>query len=238
MIRAFLTQLGLFTTFYSKNHIWEEKIYRKGIVFIPFIGLILGSLLYLAFLFIPVKIRAFILLLLYILLTGGLHMDGYADSLDGILARRGPSRALEIMTDPLLGSFGILGLFILLLGYFSFFPYLTQALIILPALGRFGGLLSAYKNKYARKEGMGKLFVESIRSCHIYGWLVVLLFLSIYLLGLRGLISSLVSMLYSFLVGQRFKSYLGGMTGDTVGFVIESSQLVFIIFYLLVEAWI
>lgn len=238
MISAFLLQLSLFTTLYSPNHKWEEKTYRRGMIFIPLIGLILGSILYITCLFIPGFLSGFLLVSLYCILSGGLHLDGFADTLDGVLARRGVKRALEIMKDPHLGTFGILGLILLLLAYFSYLPLMGSSLLILPALGRFAGMLAGYRNTYAREEGMGKLFLLSIDGNTLIFWIAILSALAYYLGGLASLVSQAVVFLYSFLGGRWFKRHLAGMTGDSVGFIIESSQLLYIVLFLLVKRWI
>lgn len=238
MIKGFLIQLGLYTTLYSNSHHWDETSYKKGLFFVPFIGLILGGILYILHLLLPSNLEGFILLTAYILLTGGLHMDGFADSLDGLLARRGAKRALEIMKDPLLGSFGILGLIILTLGYYTSLPLLSRAIILFPCYGRLGGMVSALGNDYARPEGMGKLLIESLSSATVFFWLILILALTAYILGISGLIPGSLSLIYSFYKGRSFKRRLGGITGDLIGFVIESTQLVFILSYLLVKLWI
>lgn len=238
MIKAFLIQLGLYTTLYSNQHTWTEDQYKKGLVFAPFIGLIIGSLLFLLNYYLADFLQGFILLLVYIVITGGLHMDGYSDTLDGVLARRGKKRALEIMRDPLLGTFGILGLILLSLGYYSLLPRLGKALIVFPLLGRYSSLLSVYKNKYARTDGMGRYFVEGVKASLLLIWLPIIFFLVYFLLGLAGLFGLGITLCYSFLMGRYFLSLLGGMTGDTVGFIIESSQLIFMLAYLLVRLWI
>ncbi|NLY37086.1 MAG: adenosylcobinamide-GDP ribazoletransferase [Tissierellia bacterium] len=238
MIGAFLLQLSLFTTLYSPNQEWNEKTYSRGIVFIPLIGLILGLMLYTSYYFLPVFLRGFTLVALYCILSGGLHLDGFSDTLDGILARRGAVRALEIMKDPHLGTFGILGLFLLLIAYFSYFPLLGRNLILLPALGRFGGMLAGYRNSYARQEGMGKFFINSLHGNVIFIWMIILSILAYYLGSTCSLLSLNITFVYSFFGGRWFKNHLGGMTGDTVGFMIESSQLFYIILFLLVKQWI
>lgn len=238
MISAFLLQLSLYTTLYSPNHRWDEKEYRRGMVFIPLIGILLGLILYGTSLIIPDFLLGFSLLSLYCILSGGLHLDGFADTLDGVLARRGAKRALEIKKDPHLGTFGVLGLFLLLLAYFNYLPLIDTSLIILPAIGRFGGMVAGLGNKYARSEGMGKFFINSIHWVHIVLWLFILFGLGYYLSGIQNVICLSLCFIYAFIGGRWFKKKLSGMTGDTVGFIIESTQLLYIIFFLVVKQWI
>src|SRR5688572_22134583 len=82
----------------------------------PLVGLLIGGLVSAAALLpLPREPHAFIVLLLWIVLTGGLHLDGFADSCDGLLAAVDPARRLEIMRDPRTGSWAVIGLIVLLL---------------------------------------------------------------------------------------------------------------------------
>lgn len=237
MIRAFLLQLSLYTILYSPEHEWDVHTYQRGISFVPLIGLLLGLILYGVSMVIAPFMASFFLVLLYCILSGGLHLDGFADTLDGVLARRGAKRALEIMKDPHLGTFGILGLLLLLLAYYNFFPLLGRSLLLLPALGRFGGMLSGYKNTYVRSEGMGKLFIHSLHTGPVLFWSLALMGLS-FILGPAELISSLTAFLFAFSGGRWFKKYLGGLSGDCIGFIIEATQLSYILTLLVVRLWI
>lgn len=239
MIRSFLLQLGLYTTLYSSVHLWDEESYQKGLGFVPLIGLLLGGILYGSTYVFPYQFQAFFLVLLYVVLTGGLHMDGFGDTLDGLLARRGREEALRIMKDPHLGSFGLLGLVLLLLGYYSFLPGTGKLLLLLPAQGRLCSMLAAYHKDYARDQGMGKYFVEGIKLFPLVVWSILLAGLYYYLGQLGALLVFLLSLLFSLFLGKFFQSKLGGLTGDTIGFTIEMAQLFYIVVFSLVEAlWI
>jgi adenosylcobinamide-GDP ribazoletransferase len=76
----------------------------------PFVGLLLGlTLLALSALLLPAsaEVRALLLLLVWVVYTGGLHLDGLADACDGLLATTTPERRLEIMKDPRAGSWAV-----------------------------------------------------------------------------------------------------------------------------------
>ena len=239
MIRSFLLQLGLYTTLYSSVHLWDEKSYKMGLLFVPLIGLLLGGILYGLSLALPVNLQPFMLVLVYCLLTGGLHMDGFGDTLDGFLARRGREEALRIMKDPHLGTFGLLGVLLLLLGYYSFMTESGKLLLLLPAVGRFSPMLVAYKKNYAREQGMGKLFVESLNLSQSIPWLFILGLLHFLLGEWIYLLTFILSILFSLLMGLWCKRSIGGMTGDTIGFTIEATQLFYLLAYTLLEAlWI
>ena len=90
----------------------------------PLVGLMIGGLLALIAYFSPFKseLTAFLVLLAWVILTGGLHLDGFGDSCDGLLATVDPARRLEIMKDPRAGSWAVIGLVLLLLGKWLSIP--------------------------------------------------------------------------------------------------------------------
>src|SRR5438874_512120 len=83
----------------------------KMFSFFPLVGLIIGLIVSLvaSIGFLPGDVTAFITLTVWIGLTGGLHLDGLADSCDGLLATVSPERRLEIMKDPRAGSWAVIG---------------------------------------------------------------------------------------------------------------------------------
>jgi adenosylcobinamide-GDP ribazoletransferase len=93
----------------------------------------------------------------YIILTGGLHFDGLADTCDGVFSGRSREQSLEIMKDSRIGVFGMLGIFMTGLFYFALFTEAPMtAILIFPLCGRACCLISASIAPYARGEGMGK----------------------------------------------------------------------------------
>jgi adenosylcobinamide-GDP ribazoletransferase len=130
----------------------------------PLVGLVIGGLVGAAAL-LPVRpeLRALTTLALWIGLTGGLHLDGFADSCDGLLATVNPQRRLEIMRDPHTGSWAVIGLILLLLGKWSaILDVAPAALILIPAIGRWAMVLAAYYFSPARPSGAAVHFREGL----------------------------------------------------------------------------
>lgn len=216
---------------------YEEKRYIKGIKTIPFVGVVLGLILYIvSFLgrWLDPQVTALVLLMTYIFITGGLHLDGLADTCDGVFSGRDREKMLEIMKDSRIGSFGVLSM----LFFFSFYGVMYQflpreALLILPVVGKSAPLISAALADYARPSGMGQLLVDNIkgREVVIAVGLPFLMAMALPLahssVNMALLVGCALGELSVVLLTAWLKKKLGGITGDTHGMVCEVSQMVF-----------
>nr|WP_207302953.1 adenosylcobinamide-GDP ribazoletransferase [Bacilliculturomica massiliensis] len=165
-MKTFFLMLSFFTRLPVPRVKYTEERYVRGLPMIPFVGIIMGLLLYALsffhFLFHP-PVVAMILLGGYIFITGGLHLDGLADTCDGIFSGRERERMLEIMKDSRIGSFGVLAMLFFFVFYMVMYQYLPyEALILLPMVGKSAPLISAYHADYIRPAGMGKLLVDNV----------------------------------------------------------------------------
>ncbi|WP_459128791.1 adenosylcobinamide-GDP ribazoletransferase [Guggenheimella bovis] len=211
---------------------YDEEKYRKALYGMGLVGVVLSFFLLIVYYLFQdlTALQPIMLLLTYVLLSGGIHLDGYSDTLDGILSRSSRERTLEIMKDSRLGTFGMLGLFFLLILYIVLLYDASKAFLLFPIVGRFNAHLSNVKHHYAREKGMGKLFMEEdflpllFLETAIFSGIVIFLLRFDYFVVLSLLVSYLSTLLMVFF----FERKLGGMTGDTVGFSIEFSQLVYL----------
>lgn len=163
-MKTFLLMLSFFTRLPVPHVQYTEERYVKGVCLMPFVGLIIGLFLYvlswLRLIFAPAVV-ALILLFGYIYITGGLHLDGLADTCDGVFSGRDPKRALEIMKDSRIGTFGVLSILFFFAFYLILYQYTPyEALILFPIVGKSAPLISAYHAEYARSAGMGKALTE------------------------------------------------------------------------------
>lgn len=164
-MKTFCLMLSFFTRLPVPRIEYTEDRYVKGLPLLPLVGLVMGLFLYaLSFfgLILHPPVTAMILLGGYIYLTGGLHLDGLADTCDGIFSGRERERMLEIMKDSRIGSFGVLSMLFFFVFYMVMFQYLPyDALILLPIVGKSAPLISASMAEYIRPGGMGKLLVDN-----------------------------------------------------------------------------
>lgn len=224
---------------------WSQGLdfehYSRGIVMFPLIGVVLGGLTGLVFMALQpwcgIPLAALFAVLTLALLTGGFHLDGLADTCDGIFSARRRERMLEIMRDSRLGTHGGLALIFVLLAKVQVVSELalrgTPMLAALAAAcvaGRGTAVLLMYRHRYAREEGLGNVFIGKVtgRQTSVTLGLAALL-AAVLLPGMRGVAALVVTIVAIFILGQLLKRTLGGQTGDTLGAAIELGELIFLL---------
>lgn len=232
-MKKFLVALSFFTRIpiKIKSEVTEDEFYAS-MSLLPVVGLVIGAVLYgVSYLLgdINKEVSALLLIFLYIWLTGGLHMDGFIDTIDGVLSNRERERIFEIMKDSRIGAFGAIGILMLILGYFIMMKFTGGfVLLLMPIVGRSCALMASSLSEYAKKTNdLGKRFVESMGKKEM---IFALLFTAgiITIVNYIYLLSFGICILISLYFVHLFKAKLSGMTGDTIGMMIELNQLIFL----------
>jgi len=160
-------------------------------------------------------------------LTGGIHLDGLADTFDALGSGR--DRMLEVMRDPHIGTFGVVAVGCMLILKFSLLLKLPQGgwrtLVLFPALGRMGLLVPLCSLPYLRGEGKVSPFLPPQRGTFLRGLLFTAV-LGALLYGLRGLLALSLVLGFCYLLSSLFRMRLGGMTGDVLGATVEMAEVV------------
>jgi len=179
-----------------------------------------------------------------LLLTGAFHEDGLADTFDGIGGGHTPVRALEIMKDSRLGTYGAAALFLALaikVGALSAIPpiWVCAALPVAHCVSRFSAVCVIATNRYVREEGTGKPVATGISasSLIIAGFTALgAVAVGAVLFPFVSLLSGIVSLCFAHVLMRLFfEPKLGGYTGDTLGAVQQASEIGF---YLGLLAWL
>ncbi len=182
----------------------------------------------------PILVRSVALILLWLAITGGLHLDGAMDTADG-LAVLDPQRRLEVMADSRTGAFGVMAAIAILLlkttALASLESYRWFALAGAAGWGRWGQLVAIARYPYLKPEGKGAFHKAAIHSL----WEVIPTLLL--LLGLSGLLvelhfidwraalgMALSGSAIALLTGTWLNHKLGGQTGDTYGAIVEWTE--------------
>ncbi len=223
----------------------EDKQLARSMAFFPAVGLLIGLMLssgyYLFSLILPKPLVIWLIIGLLAFLTRCLHLDGFADMIDGLASGGSKERILEVMRDSRIGSFGVFSL-IFLIGtkYLALnqipAPSIYSSLILMTVLGRNSMVLVCYRSPYAREgNGLGKLFTESLGYREVISSSLITLAIMIFILGIKGIWLFLMISLFS--IGYRFYfiKRLGGVTGDILGASNELAELLSIIFLLIIK---
>ena len=243
---GFLINLQFFTVFPIKKQLPMDKKYiHRAIQTFPlvgiFLGLILGGVLYGLVEWTPFSSLAiaFVLWVLTIALTGGLHLDGWIDASDAFFSYQDKERRLEIMKDSRTGAFGVISVIVLLAARFIFIYEIVERInewtyfliIMIPFLSKcvMGYLLS--RMQLAKKEGLGAFFQNAVRknSLHIYWIYLLLSFVVAYFIDIKltmlFAIMGFAALLFLFYVKRKILRWFGGITGDVLGASVEGVEV-------------
>jgi adenosylcobinamide-GDP ribazoletransferase len=203
------------------------KELAQALFWFPWVGALLGGLYAAAALSLgslwPLPVAAALVTALTVVLTRGLHLDGLADTLDGLGGGRDPASRLAVMKDSRLGAFGAVGLVVVLLLKYALLLALLEkgrfaGLVLFPAVSRWGLVLLAFLSPYARPEGgLGRAMIEGVTSRTLTGATLAALGLSLVLFRMQGLLVLAAAGLLVLAWSRFFQRTLGGITGDVLG---------------------
>ena len=243
-----LKRIGLnFTAaiaFYTCLPVPKVKLDFQNVArFVPLVGLIIGGILGLLdlglfLLGLPVLTRSAVVVVSWIAITGGLHLDGAMDTADG-LAVQDPQKRLQVMADSVTGAFGAMAAIAILLLKISALTELDtyRPLILMAACGwgRWGQQMAIACYPYLKPTGKGAFHKAAIRP---YGDILPGLLLLLSVSGLEillnrdrivvAIIMALGGSAISIVTGAWLNYKLGGHTGDTYGAVVEWTEALFL----------
>jgi adenosylcobinamide-GDP ribazoletransferase len=236
-VSGFWLALSFLTTLPARQVPYEAGGLGRAAAWFPVIGLLMGLLLlgaqWAAAQLVGPALAAVLVVALWAILTGGLHLDGLADCCDGLLVSAPHERRLEIMRDPRVGSFAVTGLVLALLlktaAVFTL-PMAAPGLLLAPVWARWWILVAA-RQPAARPSGLGSSFAAGL-SLRILGAAVVL---PLVVLGVmtwwdwRSLVALAVSGLVCLGVLHLAKVRIGGVTGDVFGAVVELTEIALLV---------
>ena len=222
----------------------SEREVGRSLLYYPLVGLLIGLLLYALngmLTDVADSLQAALVLAAWVLITGGLHLDGLADSADAWLGGYGDrARTLEIMKDPRSGPAAIVLIVLLLLIKFAALEAIIAddngwLLILAPLLARTALPVLFQTTPYVRAGGLGSAMSEYVSS--LEGILLPLLisFAVIILMGWSGLWIIIAVMISFMLLRGMMIKRLEGTTGDTAGALLEVIEAVVLVVAVLVK---
>jgi adenosylcobinamide-GDP ribazoletransferase len=210
----------------------------RSLLFYPLVGVVFGSLLMaldLLFSGTPQLLHAALVLGGWVLLSGGLHLDGLADSADAWLGGFGDrERTLTIMKDPRSGPIAVVTLVIVLLLKFTAIVALIDAhhsvgLLLAPVIGRAAMLGLFLDTPYVRAGGLGQALADHLPRRLGVQVLGVTTVACVLIAGWAGLWAVLSATAGFFWLRQLMIKRLGGSTGDTAGAMLELLEVLVLV---------
>ncbi len=215
-----------------------NKDIGESLLYYPLVGLLIGLLLSLGVWILedaPALVAAVLLLTVWVLLTGALHLDGLADSADAWLGGLGDRhKTLAIMKDPYCGPVAIVALVLLLLLKLAALEHLISsenwtAVLLAPVLARTLLILLFLSTPYVRSGGLGTVLSEHLPRSACQMVVAVTLVLVFLFFDMAGFWLFVALFLMFFVLRLLMLQRIGGTTGDTAGALVEITEAVVLI---------
>ena len=217
---------------------WEKEKIRYMLVCLPFVGVVIGMAEYLWMILVDLlelgqALRAAGLTLIPILLTGGIHLDGFMDTVDALKSHAAPEKKRAILKDPHTGAFAVIGLGCYLLAYFALWYDLGPGAVRLVApmhvMSRSLSAVSGTLLPVRPGEGTLNFFRQAAdRKAGIMAvlWTILSAAILVAVDYLAGGVMALGAIVTLLLVRRIAMKQFEGMSGDIAGFQLQVSELV------------
>ena len=236
----FLTILGP-----SKRAEVSADYLPRSLLYFPLVGLLIGIILVGANFLLSKHLNHSVvnlsIVILLIILTGALHLDGFADTLDGFYAGKDRQEILKIMEDSHIGTVGAIGLVILILSKFVLLEGIPEAikckaLLLVPLSSRWAMVVSGSFSKAAKSEGLGKFFCKPVSLREWLGATVFTLLAAFLILKTQLIPFFLSLFLFTLILTRYIVKKIGGMTGDTFGALNELTEVFSLLIFSLISS--
>ncbi len=235
-IKSFFICLSMYTTIPVPQIIWEEKNMKYIFYNLPLIGIMLGLIEYLLYLLsiylgFSSVLYAALSVAVIVLLTGGIHLDGYADTIDALFCHGDIEKRRQVLSDAHTGAFAVIYTILYFLVIFASFENMygenisVFIFILVFTVSRILSLVLISLVPSSVNRGLLYIFSskENKKSLLIYAFsfLLIFIFLTYILMGYKFLIILLLILLIiSIILTKYFNKVFGGISGDLAGFSI------------------
>lgn len=237
----FLTRISI-----NKNLNCESENFKWGSIFMPAIGLLIGGIQWLCYkaveYFLPINICVLIIILIGIILTGAMHMDGLGDMCDGFFAFKGngKDKIIEIMKDSRVGTFSCIAIIMDIFFKYNLLYYIVPrfsiAIIAAPVISRLSTLFIITIGKTAKDTGTGNLFIGNVKIVQFMIGLMITIVILLFVVVMNprySVILIISAILMSFVFNLYCNKKIGGLTGDLLG---ANNEIVEILVLILISA--
>lgn len=239
LLNAMIIAIAMYSKIPMPRVDWNEKNMRYAMCFFPLVGVIIGVLEIVAGNLITVWkgegtfFYAVVLTLIPVFITGGIHLDGFADTMDAKSSYGDREKKLEILKDPHTGAFAIISLccyFLLCVGIFSEMRIkrLFAAALVFVFSRSLSGI-SVVTFPAAKNSGLLRTFQDGAQKRNVRIVLIFWLFATVvgfYLTaGLCGVAAAVVGLAVFFYYYQFSRKQFGGITGDLAGYFLQLCEL-------------
>jgi adenosylcobinamide-GDP ribazoletransferase len=219
----------------------------RATAWFPLVGMIIGVILafvnWLLAYILPTAVVNALLIVALVIVTGALHLDGFADTCDGIAGHKPVEERWKVMRDSRTGAFGVVGVVLLLLvKYISLnnipAEWMLPTLLFMPAVSRWAMVYAIFAFPYARPEGLGTAYKAATRwpqftiaTVITFALAAVVLFRWFSVIGVLMMAGiCIITTLFAFYLKHKF----AGLTGDTYGAINEVAETMALVFIIII----
>lgn len=257
VIRSIIMAFAMYSSIPMPKIEWSEKSMRYTLAAFPLVGVVISALmalwLYLASILQADKmVSGLVLLLIPLVISGGIHVDGLADTIDALASHATPERKHEILKDSNIGAFAGIGIGAYLIAYFVVVSQLqfegdawiqtAQMVCLVPILERTmsgiasitfpgsssEGLLETFRKGADKRGALIALFVI-LAACIAYSFICLNLVVALVIVIATALVT-----VYVYVMSMR---QFGGISGDIAGYFLQVLEIVLLAAIALLEAY-
>ena len=226
----FLTPLRL-----RRVQTYDDRVFAEALGWYPLAGLLIGAMLVLAdrglSQLLPPAPTAVLLVALLALASGGLHLDGVADTADGMALQGDRAARLGVMSEGNTGPAGVMALVLVLLAEWAAIASLpesvrTSALLLAPVLARWSVVPVGLVFPPARPRGLGHAMQQGLWPAAAPLATLIAVAAAVAMFGAPGLVLVLIAAVAAMTIAAAAARMLDGVTGDVFGASIELAQVV------------
>ncbi|MFC2068859.1 adenosylcobinamide-GDP ribazoletransferase [Chloroflexota bacterium] len=215
------------------NRVQEAHVERAAGYF-PIVGLIIGIIMavlsWLLRFILPLEIANAILLVILVILSGGLHLDGFADTCDGLASHKTVDERWRIMHDGRVGSYGVIGIMLLLIVKYVSINSIPETIIlitwvIMPVVSRWAMVYAIYFFPYARSSGLGKIIKQGTGFSEFIMATLITIAVGVILDWLVGLVVIITIWVITLALAASLRNKFAGLTGDNYGAINEVTEV-------------
>lgn len=237
MLKSLAIAVSMYSRIPVPNFSWDDKSAKYALCYFPFVGLIIGIAEFAAFFllsYIETNIlKLCIMCTVPLIISGGIHMDGFMDTVDALSSYSDKERKLEILKDPNTGAFAVIAFGVYMLLYIGLLSELKSGVIIIFCLGfvlsralsgiyvlsfdkaKNGGLAAQWSGFTDKKKAVAALSVQTFLC------IAVMLFFDM----ITGIIVILITVVTSIYHYNNCKKNFGGITGDLAGYFLQLEEI-------------
>lgn len=218
----------------------------RATAFFPLVGLVIGGILaglnWLLGLILPMPVVNVLLIVALVIVTGALHLDGFADTCDGIAGHKPVEERWQVMRDSRTGAFGVVGIALLLLTKYVALDnvppdLMTPALLFMPVVSRWAMVYAIFAYHYARPAGLGTAYKAATRWPQFAVATIFTLAIAAALFPLFSVTGFLLIAgvwIITTALAFYFKYKFAGLTGDTYGAINETAEVMTLLFVVII----